>query len=744
MEKQIKIQPEKLLIRRPRSAVFVTYPQVLTFYELDLGLNHVVRKWSQDIDMSSNLLIAVPGGSDGPSGVIVASENALTWMHPDYASVRVPIPRRPLMTQPDGETPAHPGILIVASVLHRLKKGFFILVQTEEGDLFKVTMDYGSGADGIMGSVENLKIKYFDTVPVASSLILLKTGFLFVASEFGNHVLYQIENLGDDDEDQIEYSSMDMVQDQDLSGGPIFQPRSLRNIVAVDELDSLSPITDAKIANLTQDESPQYHLLCGRGARSTFRILKHGLEVSEMAVSELPGNPNAVWTVKASHTDEYDAFIVVSFVNATLVLSIGETVEEVTDTGFLSSTPTLTVCQMGENSLMQIYPSGIRHIRADRRVSEWRAPGNRTILKAACNRRQVVISLSGDELVYFELDAAGQLNEFQERKEMTASVTSLCIGPIPQGRMRSRFLAVGCADNTVRVISLDPDSCMQSLSMQAITDTPESLAITNTLDPATGIPTFYLNIGLVNGLFLRTVLDNVTGVLSDSRLRFLGSRPAKIFKIKIGGGDAILALSSRPWLAFNFQGRSKLMPLSYGGLEYGSSFSTEQCPEGIVAISGNTLRILSVDRLDSVFHQTIIPLQYTPRRQILDERTKLFYVLESDANTMSGPEREAAGDQILPTDQFGLPISGAGRWASCLRVINPLEGVTQELHELSDNEAAFRYFILIFNLISQLNDLRIQGTFRAIPGCGNSQGATFKPAKMYIWVPQHILDWTGW
>ena len=34
--------------------------------------------------------------------------------------------------------------------------------------------------------VKALKIKYFDTVPVASSLCILKSGFLFVASEFGN------------------------------------------------------------------------------------------------------------------------------------------------------------------------------------------------------------------------------------------------------------------------------------------------------------------------------------------------------------------------------------------------------------------------------------------------------------------------------------------------------------------------------------------------------------------------------
>ena len=38
-----------------------------------------------------------------------------------------------------------------------------------------------------------------------------------------------------------------------------------------------------------------------------------------MAVSELPGNPNAVWTVKRRMDDEFDSYIIVSFVNATLV-----------------------------------------------------------------------------------------------------------------------------------------------------------------------------------------------------------------------------------------------------------------------------------------------------------------------------------------------------------------------------------------------------------------------------------------
>lgn len=55
--------------------------------------------------------------------------------------------------------------------------------------------------------------------------------------------------------------------------------------------------------------------------------------------------------------EEYDAYIIVSFVNATLVLSIGETVEEVTDSGFLGTTPTLSCSQLGDDALVQVRTS---------------------------------------------------------------------------------------------------------------------------------------------------------------------------------------------------------------------------------------------------------------------------------------------------------------------------------------------------------------------------------------------------
>lgn len=57
---------------------------------------------------------------------------------------------------------------------------------------------------------------------------------------------------------------------------------------------------------------------------------------------------------EVSFPDKYDSHIVVSFVNATLVLSIGETVEEVTDSGFLGTTPTLGCGLIGDDALLQV------------------------------------------------------------------------------------------------------------------------------------------------------------------------------------------------------------------------------------------------------------------------------------------------------------------------------------------------------------------------------------------------------
>ncbi|KJA13252.1 hypothetical protein HYPSUDRAFT_150942 [Hypholoma sublateritium FD-334 SS-4] len=220
-----------------------------------------------------------------------------------------------------------------------------------------------------------------------------------------------------------------------------FRPWPLENLVVADELESLDPIIDSKVLNLLPDsDTPQIFAVCGRGARNTFRTLRHGLEVEKSASSDLPGIPNAVWTTKRNEDDPFDSYIILSFVNGTLVLSIGETNQEVQDTGFLSAAPTLAVQQIGADALLQVHPQGIRRVLADRRVNEWRVPQGKTIVCATTNKRQVVVPLSSAELVYFELDLDGQLNEYQDRKAMESTVLALSIAEVPEHTWFARHL----------------------------------------------------------------------------------------------------------------------------------------------------------------------------------------------------------------------------------------------------------------------------------------------------------------
>lgn len=90
-----------------------------------------------------------------------------------------------------------------------------------------------------------------------------------------------------------------------------FRPRPLENLSQTDELQSLDPIIDGKVIHIpgagsgaeggsagVVGETPQIYVACGRGPRSTFRMMRHGLEVDESVSSDLHGVPNAVWTTK--------------------------------------------------------------------------------------------------------------------------------------------------------------------------------------------------------------------------------------------------------------------------------------------------------------------------------------------------------------------------------------------------------------------------------------------------------------
>lgn len=695
--------------------------KMLTLYEMDLGLNHVTRKFADAVDHSAHALIAVPGGVDGPSGVLVCCENCLVYKKQGHPDVVCAIPRRLEMAQ-------EKGLLIVAHATHKLKDFFFFLIQSEYGDLYKVTLTHDEDL------VSEVQVKYFDTIPLCNALCVLKTGFLFAAAEFGNHALYQFQGIGTDEEDPMCTSS----HPHGAQALVAFKPRALKNLMLYDEMPSLSPVIDMKVLDAAGEGKPQLYALCGRGPRSSMRVLRHGLAVTEMAVSELPGKPNAVWTVKATMDSEFDRYIVVSFIDVTLVLSIGDTVEEVLDSGFLATAPSLLIQLMADDSYVQVHPTGIRHL-LPRRTNEWRVPGQKRIVTAAANERQVVIALSGGEILYFEIDESHTLNEVAKR-DMNYEVLCLAVQPVPENRQRASFMAVGGVDNTIRILSLERERPLKQLSAQALQSPAESvcLAEMKNLGQAEDVHSLFLAIGLSSGILIRSVVDFVTGTLSDQRSRFLGAKSVRLHKVNVQGLPGMLALSAKPWLCYNFQGKYHCTPMNYTQLEFASSFASEQCPEGFVAISGNTLRIISCERLGDLFNQTVMPLSYTPRRFVpLPPATLptaghnagepiMLALLEADHNAYNEETKReiraalkkirltrTVDDELddvkneheneeedLPETQVGTFKAGEGKWGSCVRIVNPSNLSTVFKLDLDIDEAAVCLTVCYFSQLA--------------------------------------------
>lgn len=126
--------------------------------------------------------------------------------------------------------------------------------------------------------------------------------------------------------------------------------------------------------------------------------------------------------------------------------------------------------------------------------------------------------------------------------------------------------------------------------------------------------------------------SSCTWLRSRAARRSSPSPPAHGFPITTRSGNkegkrfinAIVALPSRydagivgiVVLFSLLQGRYFQTPLSYEPLEYASSFSSEDISEAIVAVTGSSMRIITIQNFGQMFNQSEYPLSFTPRQMV--------------------------------------------------------------------------------------------------------------------------------
>ncbi|XRB19624.1 splicing factor 3B subunit 3 [Pseudoscourfieldia marina] len=692
--------------------------KMLTLYELDLGTNHVHVVWSEPADAGASMLVAVPGGGDGPGGVLVMCEDCVRYLNPmaaanagrEQAAIIIAANQMEAVLPRRADLPRERGTLITCATSHKQKKMFFVMAQSEYGDLYKISLSL----DGA-GVPVQLTVKHFDTIPPCVSMHVLKTGFLFAASEFGDHGMYQFLGMGDgDDGDACATSDSPTPMDDSPAArrdaAPEITLRPLRNLFLTQSLESHAPITTMRVSNMLAEESPQIYALCGQGVNSHLKVMRAGISVTTLAENQLPGTATGVWTLKQRRDDDFELFILVSFDGKTMLLRVDETVEEVGEgnTNFMLDVTTMHVALLGDDTHVQTHPGGMRIITGDGRVTEWHAPGRRTVTHVASNRTQLVAALTGGTLVYFELAPDGTLQEdFEKRLDVTTSaggggggdVACLSIAPVPEGQLRARFAAVGSYDNTLKVVALpvEEEDPLTVVSLQAVAANPASLLLVDYGDGALN-----LCCGLSNGVLVQNEVDIITGTLSNTRMRFLGNRPPRLHEVRVDNGtrSAMLALSSRTYLGYHrtdgsraggggVGGGAVLVPVSCSALKHASPFSSAQSLDCVVAVEDNLLRIFSFDDIGERFHAMKCRIRYTGRSLCLMEEYQTAIVGCADANVKPIAEEslpddaEAAAAFLDERAVLGPSRAASGSWASCVHIVDPRSGEVIFTHELN-------------------------------------------------------------
>lgn len=663
-------------------------PLLLNYYELDQGLNHVVVKRSKpDLPASATLLVPLPGHI---GGILICCESYLIYEREIGGDrIYLPLPVREKTSK----------TVIVDSFLHTLKKDdFFILLQSSIGDLFKITVDYDSDAKAI----DKMYATYFDSISACNSINVLKSGFLFANTTDNNKLFYQFEKLGENNE-----TTLVSVSSEDLLEPPEpFKPQGLQNLALVDIMESLTPLVDGVLFERASKESSDLlKQLVTLSSHSYMKILTYGLPATELVSLPLPIVPTNIFTTKVTSSSPSDDYLVLttSLDSKTLVLSIGEVVEEVNDSGFVVDQPTLAVQQVGKHSIAQIHGNGIRHVHhildedgevTSKKQTDWFPPAGISVLQASTNSEQIIIGLSNREVCYFEIDSLDdQLVEYQDKLEVSeGSITALCLASnfIGEVKGRSSFAIIASSDETMQVISLLHHNCFDVLSIQALSANCSSLLMLPMDND-----TLYVHMGLSNGIYARVNIDVISGKLSDTRLKYLGTKPVQLRSISLPGlkQSAILLISSRPWLGFfNFNTAFRLTPLLGTDIQSGTSFYSEDIgTESIVGISNGDLTIFTVGNDDSggfnvnnEFSTELIKLRYSPRKQIKDSKSSTFFVVESEFGTVSPYSANSDVDSDY-YDAFGYERKH-NSWASCLQMVDISQSEVTQTMEFDNNE----------------------------------------------------------
>ena len=324
------------------------------------------------------------------------------------------------------------------------------------------------------GIVTGLHIETMGVTSIPSSIVYMEStsGLAFIGSRFGDSLLIRLHPMRDSETNS--------------------------HVEIIEEFTNLGPIVDFDLVDFDGKGQCQVVTCSGAGKDGSIRVVRNGIGINEKAEVEIPGL-RGIWNLRASFHDEFDKYLVQSFINETRILAItDDEMEETSIDGFISETATLYAANIMPNFFVQVTESKVVLVDCDSvcAASIWMPSDNTSRITVASGNSsgQLVIALRGGVLVYLTLEKS-ESGQFQFAIQATTKLDQevSCINlnplvdddkPLPKqysymmdidgantnssstaSYSRSKIVVVGLwNDFSVRVLGLDGGSFTSSLS----------------------------------------------------------------------------------------------------------------------------------------------------------------------------------------------------------------------------------------------------------------------------------------
>ncbi|KAJ1968869.1 DNA damage-binding protein 1a [Dispira parvispora] len=519
-----------------------------------------------------------------------------------------------------------------------------ILLGDDEGNLYILILLRSPGSD----VVSSLKLQRMGVTSIASALVHLEHGYVYVGSHYGDSQLIELTS-------------------QAVTPGNYLK--------VINRYANLAPITDFCVVDVDKQGQGQVVACCGGFKEGTLRVIRNGIGIREQGTLNIP-HLKRVWSLRSNFQTSEELLLVLGFANGTRLLTLNGTefCEPDSLPGFALDGPTLHVSNAVGDGLIQVTSSSVRLLRLPRagQLAQWQPPEPLQIRTATSNASQVLLGLDSGWVVSLEI-TNGQLVE-KCRRQFTNEVSALSVAATPSA-----------ADEVLPVcaVSFWSGPAVHTLRFPELTDVMTERLDGNIVPRSMALVNFesihYLLVALGDGRLYYFQCNPRSGELKDRRKVTLGTQPVLLTPFYSKHSLHVFAACDKPTVVSSSGRKLHFSNVNGPSVRDMCSFSSEGLPRCVALVHDQGLRVGTVDDIEKLHIRTIPLVNCMAHRICFQESTRVFGIL-----TLLVPPTGGVGGNAPPSGSTDQPSVEAG--SSSTKVLDTKgDSATSSLNVLDEH-----------------------------------------------------------